>query len=112
LTFGLMLLNKVVDPLETRDNVLQCAVARRCVRLAGIEAGNRPCRSVRIIDNRNDDDTQDIHAIEGAQFEDNQLRDLFFGFWQLFHASRPVGDISSRPLISQRALLTAFKLLV
>jgi hypothetical protein len=85
-----MFLNQVVDPLETRDNVLQCAVASLPVRLADIEARDRPSRGVRMIDDRNDDDTQDIFAIEGAQFGDYQLRDLFFRFWQLFHTSRPV----------------------
>jgi hypothetical protein len=85
-----MFLNQVVDPLETRDNVLQCAVASLPVRLADIETRDRPSCGVRMIDDRNDDDTQDILAIEGAQFGDYQLSDLSFRFGQLFHASRPV----------------------
>jgi hypothetical protein len=91
----LMFLNQFVDSLETRNNVLQCAVASLAVRLAGIEARNRPCRGVRMIDDRNDDDAQDTHAIEGAQFRDNQLRDLFLRFWQLFHISRPMAEIAT-----------------
>jgi hypothetical protein len=89
-----MFLNQAVDPLETRNDVLQCTVASLSVRLANIEARDRPCCSVCMIDDGNDDDTQDIHAIEAAQFGDDQLRDLFFRFWQFFHASRPVADIS------------------
>lgn len=98
-----MLLNQVVDPLETRDNVLQCAVASLSVRLADIEARDCPRGSVRMIDDRNDHDSQDTYAIEGAQFGEYQLRDLFLRLWQLFHAGRPVADISSLQLISAAA---------
>ena len=90
-----MFLNQVIDPLETRNNVLQCAVASLPVRLASIEARNRPSRGVCMIDDRNDDDAQDSHAIEGAQFCNNQLRDLFLRFWQLFHISRPLAQIAT-----------------
>jgi hypothetical protein len=85
-------LNQVVDPLETRNDVLQCIVASLTTRLADIETRDRPC-SVCMIEDGNDHDAQDIHAIEAAQFGYDQLRDFFFGFWQLFHASRPAADI-------------------
>jgi hypothetical protein len=91
----LVFLNQVVGPLETRDNVLQCAIASLSVRFASIEARHCPCCSVRMIVDWNDDDTQDIRAIEAAQFGDDQLRDFIFRFWKLFHASRPVADTSS-----------------
>jgi hypothetical protein len=89
---NLVFLNQVVDPLETGNDVLQCTVASLTIRLAGIEARDRPC-GVCMIDDGNDSDPQDIHAIEAAQFRYDQLLDLFFRFWQFFHPSRPVAYI-------------------
>jgi hypothetical protein len=102
----LVFLNQVVGPLETRDNALQRAIASPSVRFSSIEARNCPCCNVRTIDDWNDDDTQDIHAIEGAQFGDDQLRDFVFLFLAAFPCQSTSGRHFLLPLISQRPLAT------
>ena len=81
-----MLSNHVVDPLETRNNVLQCTITSLPVRLAGIEARDRPSRGRGVIDDRDDNHSPCILAIrESLQFGDNQPLDLFLRPWQFFH---------------------------
>jgi hypothetical protein len=85
-----MLLNQIVDPLEMRDNALQCTIASVPIRFAGSEARDRPSRGVGMIDDRGDHDPRGILAIrEGSKFGDNQPLDLFLSFWQFFHLGEP-----------------------
>jgi hypothetical protein len=50
----LMLLGQIVEPLVVRDNPLQGPIASICIRLAAMEAGDRPRRDTGVIDDWDD----------------------------------------------------------
>src|SRR5438105_2669589 len=81
-----MLSHKVVGPLETRDDALQCAITSVSVRLAGIETRYCPSSRVVAVHDRKDSHCQCMLAtFEGLHFGEKQLLDLFLGLWQPFH---------------------------
>src|SRR5438045_8443320 len=80
-----MLSNKVVGPLETRDDALQCAITSVSVRLAGIERRYCPSSRVVAVHDRKDSHCQCMLAtFEGLHFGEKQLLDLFLGLWLHF----------------------------
>ena len=82
----LVLLGQIVEPLVVRDNALQCTIGSICVRLAAMEAGDRPRRDNGVIDDWNDKDSQCLLAFrKGAEFGDDQSLDLVLGLWEFFH---------------------------
>jgi hypothetical protein len=85
-----MLLHQCVDPLEMRDNALQCTIASVSIRFAGSEARDRPSRDVGQIDDWDDHDPRGILAIrEGSKLGEKQPLDLFLRFRQFFHVGGP-----------------------
>ena len=81
-----MLLHQVVELLEMGDNALQCTITSISVRLAAMEARDRPSRGVGVIDDWGDDDSQCALAIrESPKLGNDQPLDLFLRFWQLYH---------------------------
>ena len=88
----LMLLGQIVEPLVVRDNALQCPIASICIRLATMEAGDRPRRDRGVIDDWDDNDFTCLLAFrEGAKLGDDQPLDLVLGIWD-FSTERTMTD--------------------
>jgi hypothetical protein len=81
--------NQFIDPLESRHDMLQSAIASLPVGSAGMEARDRPGSAVGVIDDWNDNNPQRSLAIQKAlQIGHNQLLDLFLRLGHPVH----VGD--------------------
>ena len=79
-------LHQVVELLEMGDNALQCTITSVSIRLAAMEARDRPSRGVGVIDDWGDNDSQCAFAIrEGPKLGNDQPLDLVLRFWQFYH---------------------------
>ena len=78
--------DQVVDTLEARDNVLQCAIACVAIGIAAVEFLNRPIGGIVITIDGNNDNLHGHFAIrKGLQIYDEQPFDLFSGYRKFVH---------------------------
>ena len=95
-----MFLNHAIEPLELRNDALQCAIASVSIRFAAIKGRDRPGHGVGVVGDCDDNDSQRLLAIgEGPKLGDNQPLDLFLCFWSFFHLDGLLPDPPSAVVI-------------